>query len=70
MGLEVVLSTLTQDVHSGLFGGSVDNAPLALARLLSTLHDEHGAIAVEGYYEYEQMHVHRHELTRVDMYTP
>lgn len=51
VGLEVVLQTLTQDVHSGLFGGSVDNAPLALARLLATLHDASGAIAIDGYYE-------------------
>lgn len=31
----------------------MDNAPLALARLLGTLHDANGAIAVDGYLKYE-----------------
>ncbi len=39
---------LEQGVHSGLFGGPVMDAPTQLARLLATLHDENGEVAVEG----------------------
>jgi acetylornithine deacetylase/succinyl-diaminopimelate desuccinylase-like protein len=35
-------------VHSGLFGGPVPDALIALARLIATLHDEAGDVAVDG----------------------
>ncbi|MCD0447164.1 dipeptidase [Glycomyces sp. A-F 0318] len=35
-------------VHSGIFGGPVPDALTALARLVATLHDEHGDVAVSG----------------------
>ncbi len=35
-------------VHSGLFGGVVPDAISALSRVLATLHDEDGSVAVEG----------------------
>jgi acetylornithine deacetylase/succinyl-diaminopimelate desuccinylase-like protein len=44
----VTLSTLEGALHSGQFGGAAPDALLALVRLLATLHDERGAIAVEG----------------------
>ena len=46
--LEVVVEVLSHPVHSGMFGGPVLDAPLLLARLLSTLHDEQGDVAVAG----------------------
>jgi acetylornithine deacetylase/succinyl-diaminopimelate desuccinylase-like protein len=39
---------LQRPVHSGLFGGPVGDALIALCRLLATLHDEHGDVAVAG----------------------
>ena len=39
------------DLHSGGYGGSVANPAMALARVLSTLHDENGHIAIEGFYD-------------------
>lgn len=39
---------LDQAVHSGLFGGPVMDAPTQLARLIATLHDDSGDVAVEG----------------------
>jgi acetylornithine deacetylase/succinyl-diaminopimelate desuccinylase-like protein len=44
----VEVRTLDHAVHSGLFGGPVPDAITTLARLLSTLHDERGEVAVEG----------------------
>ncbi len=50
-GMEIVLRTAARDLHSGRFGGPVGNAAMALARLLATLHDEHGRIAVAGFFD-------------------
>jgi acetylornithine deacetylase/succinyl-diaminopimelate desuccinylase-like protein len=44
----VTVKTLEHPLHSGVFGGPVPDAMMALARLLATLHDEHGNVAVEG----------------------
>ena len=40
--------TLASAKHSGQYGGAAPDALLALIRALSTLHDEHGDVAVEG----------------------
>ena len=39
------------DLHSGSYGGAVVNPAMALARILATLHDENGHIAIEGFYD-------------------
>ena len=44
----VTVSTLDHAVHSGSFGGPVPDALTALCRLLATLHDERGDVAVPG----------------------
>lgn len=44
----VEVSTLKQAVHSGMFGGPVPDALTALCRLLATLHDDNGDVAIEG----------------------
>ena len=44
----VTVSTLDHAVHSGSFGGPVPDALTALCRLLATLHDERGDVAVAG----------------------
>jgi acetylornithine deacetylase/succinyl-diaminopimelate desuccinylase-like protein len=44
----VTVSTLDHGVHSGMFGGVVPDALTALCRLLATLHDERGRVAVAG----------------------
>jgi cysteinylglycine-S-conjugate dipeptidase len=49
-GTSVVVETrsLRHGVHSGLYGGPVPDALTALCRMLATLHDEHGDVAVPG----------------------
>ena len=42
------VKVLKSAVHSGMFGGPVPDALITLARLLSTLHDESGEVAVDG----------------------
>ena len=48
VAFKLTVSTLQHASHSGMYGGGVPDAMLALARLLATLHDEDGAVAVEG----------------------
>ncbi len=49
--LEIKITGAKMDLHSGVFGGAVANPITALARLLATLHDENGHIAIEGFYD-------------------
>jgi acetylornithine deacetylase/succinyl-diaminopimelate desuccinylase-like protein len=42
------IRTLEHASHSGMFGGAVPDAMLAAVKLLSTLWDDDGAVAVEG----------------------
>jgi cysteinylglycine-S-conjugate dipeptidase len=44
----VDVRTLDHAVHSGMFGGAVPDALTTLARLLATLHDDAGDLAVAG----------------------
>ncbi|HEY2673958.1 MAG TPA: dipeptidase [Rugosimonospora sp.] len=44
----VDVATLDHAVHSGMFGGAVPDALTTLCRLLATLHDESGDVAVPG----------------------
>ncbi len=46
--LTLTLRTLHGALHSGQFGGAAPDALLALMRALATLHDERGAVAVDG----------------------
>ncbi len=39
------------DLHSGAYGGAVVNPAMALARILATMHDENGHVAIEGFYD-------------------
>ncbi|WP_406340911.1 M20/M25/M40 family metallo-hydrolase [Streptomyces sp. NBC_00648] len=44
----VEVRTLDEPRHSGEFGGAAPDALLALLKVLATLHDVHGDVAVEG----------------------
>jgi acetylornithine deacetylase/succinyl-diaminopimelate desuccinylase-like protein len=49
--LEITVRGAAKDLHSGRHGGSVANPIQALARLLASLHDETGRVAVPGFYD-------------------
>ncbi len=44
----VELRTLEHGVHSGMWGGVIPDAVTAMVRLLASLHDDQGNVAVEG----------------------
>ena len=47
----VEIRTLEGAVHSGMFGGAVPDAIITLARVISSLHNDDGSIAVQGLVE-------------------
>lgn len=48
---EVTVRGPNQDVHSGVFGGSIANPVNALAKLVAGLHDGEGRVQVPGFYD-------------------
>ena len=48
---EIHVEGSTGDLHSGSYGGAVVNPAAALARIISTLHDSDGHIAIAGFYD-------------------
>nr|WP_231979263.1 M20/M25/M40 family metallo-hydrolase [Tessaracoccus coleopterorum] len=44
----VTVSTLETGLHSGQFGGVVPDALTVMSRLLATLHDDRGNVAIKG----------------------
>jgi len=48
---EVTVKGPSGDLHSGVYGGAVANPATAVARLVASLHDAEGNIAIEGFYD-------------------
>ncbi len=49
--VELRLDGPNRDLHSGLFGGAVDNPAMALAQMLASLRDKHGRVNIPGFYD-------------------
>ncbi len=49
--LEIRLDGPDRDLHSGLFGGAVDNPAMVLCQMLGQLRDKRGRITVPGFYD-------------------
>ncbi|QVG67462.1 dipeptidase [Curtobacterium flaccumfaciens pv. flaccumfaciens] len=50
---KLTLTTLEHASHSGMFGGAAPDAMIPMVRLLASLHDADGSVAVEGLSSYE-----------------
>lgn len=48
---EITVSGPKEDLHSGYFGGLVDNPIEMLARIIAKLKDENGRVAIPGFYD-------------------
>lgn len=48
---EVRLDGPSRDLHSGIYGGTVDNPAMALCQLLAKLRDKNGRVAIPGFYD-------------------
>jgi len=47
--LEIKLTGASRDLHSGIYGGSLDNPAMALCQLLAQLRDQKGRIAIPDF---------------------
>lgn len=50
-GVQINVQGPKGDLHSGIYGGGVQNPIHAITTLLASFHDEHGTIQVEGFYD-------------------
>lgn len=48
VSLEFEVRTLDHAVHSGMYGGAVPDAMLALTKILGTMWDENGSVSIQG----------------------
>jgi len=49
--MELKVTGPSSDLHSGIYGGAVANPATAVARLVASLHDAEGRVAVPGFYD-------------------
>nr|UXE44758.1 succinyl-diaminopimelate desuccinylase [uncultured bacterium] len=51
VSFEIILHGPDRDLHSGLFGGTVDNPAMALSQILAKLRDSNGRVGIPGFYD-------------------
>jgi acetylornithine deacetylase/succinyl-diaminopimelate desuccinylase-like protein len=51
VAFEITLRGPAHDLHSGVFGGAVENPAMALARMLAAVHDRNGRVTIPGFYD-------------------
>ena len=51
VAVEVRVEGPSRDLHSGIFGGTVDNPAMALCQILAQLRDKKGRVAIPGFYK-------------------
>ena len=49
--VEITLTGPDRDLHSGTYGGAIHNPINALAALIGEMHDAHGRITIDGFYD-------------------
>lgn len=65
--MQVDVTGPNRDLHSGSFGGAVDNPINALARIICKLKDEKGKVLIDGFYDdvLELTEIERNEYTKL-----
>ena len=53
VSLEFEVCTLDHAVHSGIYGGAIPDAMLALTKILASMWDENGSVSIEGLKSFE-----------------
>jgi len=48
---EIIVKGPSGDLHSGVYGGAVANPATAVSRIIASLHDNGGTVAIEGFYD-------------------
>ena len=51
LAVEITVHGPSRDLHSGIYGGCVDNPAMALCQLLARLRDQDGRVAIPGFYD-------------------
>jgi acetylornithine deacetylase/succinyl-diaminopimelate desuccinylase-like protein len=51
IAFEIKVHGPARDLHSGVFGGAVENPAMALSQLLAQLRDKKGRVTIPGFYE-------------------
>jgi acetylornithine deacetylase/succinyl-diaminopimelate desuccinylase-like protein len=51
IAFELTVHGPSRDLHSGIFGGSVDNPAVALCQIVARLRDKYGRVAIPGFYD-------------------
>jgi acetylornithine deacetylase/succinyl-diaminopimelate desuccinylase-like protein len=51
IAFEITVHGPARDLHSGVFGGAVENPAMALARLLAQIRDDKGRVTIPGFYD-------------------
>ena len=47
--VEVTLTSANSDLHSGIYGGSIPNAAVAASKIIASMYNDDGTIAIEGF---------------------
>jgi acetylornithine deacetylase/succinyl-diaminopimelate desuccinylase-like protein len=51
VAFEIIVRGPSRDLHSGLFGGSLNNPAMALCQMLAGVRDKNGKITIPGFYD-------------------
>ena len=51
IAFEITLHGPARDLHSGVFGGAVENPAMALAQMLARVRDQYGRVTIPGFYD-------------------
>lgn len=51
LNTELIISSSSKDLHSGTFGGMIQNPAIIISRILTDMHDQHYKVRIPGFYD-------------------